>query len=39
MRRAIAGLSVRHMVTVPNGDIWIACSGVDKIGRVRVKKD
>ncbi len=30
---------VRHMVTAPNGDIWIACSGVDKIGRVRVKKD
>lgn len=29
---------VRHMVTAPNGDIWIACSGVDKIGRVRVKK-
>lgn len=27
---------VRHMVTAPNGDIWIACSGVDKIGRVRV---
>jgi virginiamycin B lyase len=29
---------VRHMVTAPNGDIWIACSGVDKIGRVSVKK-
>jgi virginiamycin B lyase len=28
---------VRHMVTAPNGDIWIACSGVDKIGRVRVR--
>lgn len=28
---------VRHMVTAANGDIWIACSGVDKIGRVRVK--
>jgi len=26
------------MVTAPNGDIWIACSGVDKIGRVSVKK-
>lgn len=29
---------VRHMVTAPNDDLWIACSGVDKIGRVRVKK-
>ena len=29
---------IRHMVTAPNGDIWLACSGVDKIGRVRVKK-
>ncbi|HSL20945.1 MAG TPA: hypothetical protein VK886_05375 [Vicinamibacterales bacterium] len=29
---------VRHMVTAPNNDIWIACSGVDKIGRVRVKR-
>ena len=28
--------AARHMVTAPNGDIWIACSGVDKIGRVRV---
>jgi virginiamycin B lyase len=29
---------IRHMVTAPSGDIWIACSGVNKIGRVRVKK-
>jgi virginiamycin B lyase len=29
---------VRHMVTAPNGDLWIACSGVDKIGRVRITK-
>lgn len=29
---------VRHMVTAPNGDLWLACSGIDKIARVRVKK-
>jgi virginiamycin B lyase len=29
---------VRHMVTAPNGDLWLAYSGIDKIGRVRVKK-
>ncbi len=28
---------VRHMVTAPNGDLWIACSGVDRIGRVRIR--
>ena len=29
---------VRHMVTAPNGDLWIACSGVDKIGRVKITR-
>ena len=29
---------VRHMVTAPNGDLMLAYSGVNKVGRVRVKK-
>ncbi|MGQ0732601.1 MAG: Vgb family protein [Acidobacteriota bacterium] len=29
---------VRHMVTAPNGDVWLACSGVDRLARVRVVK-
>ena len=29
---------VRHMVTAPNGDLLLACSGVDKVARVRIKK-
>ena len=29
---------VRHMVTAPNGDLLLAYSGVNKVGRVRVKK-
>lgn len=28
---------VRHMVAAPNGDLWLADSGVGKITRVRVK--
>ena len=27
---------VRHMVATPDGDIYIACSGVDKVGVVKV---
>lgn len=27
---------VRHMVTAPNDDVWLACSGVDRLARVRV---
>jgi virginiamycin B lyase len=27
---------VRHMVAAPNGDVWLACSGVDRLARVRV---
>jgi virginiamycin B lyase len=26
----------RHMVTVPNDDVWMACSGIDRMARVRV---
>jgi virginiamycin B lyase len=26
---------VRHMVTSPNDDVWLACSGVDRLARVR----
>ena len=26
---------VRHMVATPDGDIYIACSGVDKVGVVK----
>ena len=29
---------VRHMVTAPNGDLLLAYSGVNKIGRVRIRK-
>jgi virginiamycin B lyase len=29
---------VRHMVTAPNGDLLLAYSGVNKVGRVRVRK-
>jgi virginiamycin B lyase len=28
---------VRHMVTAPDGTLWLACSGVDRIARVQVK--
>jgi virginiamycin B lyase len=28
---------VRHMVTAPDGTLWLACSGVDRIARVDVK--
>jgi virginiamycin B lyase len=28
---------VRHMVATPGGDLYIACSGVDKVGVVHVK--
>ena len=28
---------VRHMVTAPNDDVWLACSGVDRLARVRVR--
>jgi virginiamycin B lyase len=27
---------VRHMVAAPNDDVWLACSGVDRLARVRV---
>ncbi len=27
---------VRHMVTAANDDVWLACSGVDRLARVRV---
>jgi virginiamycin B lyase len=27
---------VRHMVTAPNDDVWLACSGVDRLARLRV---
>jgi virginiamycin B lyase len=29
---------VRHMVTAPNGDLLLAYSGVNKVGRVKVRK-
>jgi virginiamycin B lyase len=29
---------VRHMVRAPNGDLLLACSGVDKVARVRIRK-
>jgi virginiamycin B lyase len=29
---------VRHMVTAPNGDLLLAYSGVNKVGRVRIQK-
>jgi len=28
---------VRHMVAAPNGDLWMAESGVGKIARVTIK--
>ena len=28
---------VRHMVAAPDGTLWMACSGVDRIARVEVK--
>jgi virginiamycin B lyase len=28
---------VRHMVAAPDGTLWLACSGVDRIARVQVK--
>jgi hypothetical protein len=28
---------VRHMVTAPNGDLLLAYSGVNKVGRVRIR--
>jgi virginiamycin B lyase len=27
---------VRHMVAAPNDEVWLACSGVDRLARVRV---
>jgi virginiamycin B lyase len=27
---------VRHMIAAPDGSLWLACSGVGKIGRVQV---
>jgi virginiamycin B lyase len=30
---------VRHLVTAPNGDLLLACSGVDKGARVRIRND
>lgn len=27
---------VRHMVTAPGDEVWLACSGVDRLARVRV---
>jgi virginiamycin B lyase len=29
---------VRHMVTAPNGDLLLACSGVDTVARVKITK-
>jgi virginiamycin B lyase len=28
---------VRHMVTAPDGTLWLACSGVDRIARLEIK--
>ena len=28
---------VRHMVTAPNGELLLAYSGVNKVGRVRIR--
>jgi virginiamycin B lyase len=28
---------VRHMVTAPDGALWLACSGVDRIARLEIK--
>jgi virginiamycin B lyase len=32
------GGTVRHMVTAPNDEVWMACSGVDRLARVRIVK-
>lgn len=29
---------IRHMVSTPKGDIYLACSGVNKVGVVKVEK-
>jgi hypothetical protein len=29
---------VRHMVAAPDGTLWLACSGVGKIARVRATR-
>ncbi len=29
---------VRHMVTAPNGELLMAYSGVDKVGRVKIAR-
>jgi virginiamycin B lyase len=29
---------IRHMVATPDGNIYIACSGVNKVGIVRVQR-
>jgi streptogramin lyase len=29
---------VRHMVAAPDGTVWLACSGVNKIARVTMKE-
>jgi virginiamycin B lyase len=34
---ASGGGVVRHMVAAPDGTLWLACSGVDRIARVHVK--
>jgi streptogramin lyase len=31
------GGTVRHMVAAPNGELWLAESGVGQISRVRVR--
>ena len=31
------GGTVRHMVTAPNGDLLLAYSGINKVGRVRIR--
>jgi hypothetical protein len=28
----------RHIVAAPNGELWLACSGVGKIARVRIRR-
>jgi virginiamycin B lyase len=28
---------VRHMVTGPDGTLWLACSGVDRIAHIEIK--
>lgn len=32
------GKVVRHMVATPGGDIYIACSGANKVGIVRIRR-